>query len=67
PRLKANGAVRENARITVYHNGIKIHDNQEIPYSGDKWKGKSEATGPIQLQDHRHPIQYRNIWLVKAK
>ncbi|MHC4511209.1 MAG: 3-keto-disaccharide hydrolase, partial [Planctomycetota bacterium] len=37
PRLKANGAVRENARITVYHNGIKIHDNQEIPYSGDKW------------------------------
>ncbi|MHC4682043.1 MAG: 3-keto-disaccharide hydrolase [Planctomycetota bacterium] len=67
PRLKANGAVRENARITVYHNGIKIHDNQEIPYSGDKWKGKSEATGPIMLQDHRHPIQYRNIWLVRAK
>ncbi len=67
PRLKADGSVGENARITVYHNGVKIHDNQEIPYSGDKWKGKSEATGPIMLQDHGHPIQYRNIWLLKAK
>ena len=67
PRLKPDGSVAENARITVYHNGVKIHDNQEIPYSGDKWKGKSEATGPIMLQDHGHPIQYRNIWLLKAK
>jgi hypothetical protein len=67
PRLKADGTVRESARITVYHNGIKIHDDVDIPYSGDKWKGKSEAAGPIQLQDHGHPIQYRNIWLVKGK
>jgi len=67
PRLKADGTIRENARITVYHNGIKIHEDVEIPYAGDKWKGKSEATGPIQLQDHGHPIQYRNIWLVKGK
>jgi len=67
PRLKPDGSIRENARITVYHNGVKIHDNVEIPYSGDKWKGKSEATGPIMLQDHGHPIQYRNIWLLKAK
>jgi len=67
PRLNADGTVRQNARITVYHNGIKVHDDVELPYSGDKWKGKSEATGPIMLQDHGHPIQYRNIWLVKGK
>ncbi len=67
PRLNADGSVKENARITVYHNGVKVHDNVEIPYSGDKWKGKTEATGPIHLQDHGHPIQYRNIWLVKGK
>ncbi len=67
PRLNADGTVRENARITVRHNGVKIHDDQEIPYSGDKWKGKTAATGPIHLQDHSHPVQYRNIWLVRTR
>jgi len=67
PRLNADGTIKENARITVYHNGIKVHDDVEIPYSGNRWRGKKEATGPIHLQDHGHPIQYRNIWLVKGK
>lgn len=67
PRLNADGSIKENARITVYQNGIKVQDDVEIPYSGNRWKGKSEATGPIHLQDHSHPIQYRNIWLLKGK
>ncbi|UCG47540.1 MAG: DUF1080 domain-containing protein, partial [Phycisphaerales bacterium] len=66
PKLNADGSVRENARITVIHNGMKVHDNVELQYSGDRWKGKKQATGPIHLQDHGHPIQYRNIWLVKG-
>jgi hypothetical protein len=66
PRLDSAGMVREHARITVYHNGILIHDDVEIPYSGDRWKGQSKATGPIHLQDHGHPVQYRNIWLLPA-
>jgi len=67
PRLNADGSIKENPRITVYQNGIKVHDDVEIPYSGNRWKGKSEATGPIRLQDHGHPIQYRNIWLLKGR
>jgi len=67
PRLNADGSIKENPRITVYQNGIKVQDDVEIPYSGNRWRGKSEATGPIHLQDHGHPIQYRNIWLVKGK
>ncbi|MCF7973173.1 MAG: DUF1080 domain-containing protein [Phycisphaerae bacterium] len=67
PRLNSDGTVRENPRITVIHNGITIQDDVEIEYSGDRWKGKSEATGPIHLQDHGHPVQYRNIWLVKGQ
>jgi len=67
PKLNVDGSIKENPRITVYQNGILVHDNVEIPYSGNRWRGKSEATGPIHLQDHGHPIQYRNIWLVKGK
>jgi len=67
PRLNADGTIHENARITVRHNDVVIHNDVEIPYSGDKWKGKKAATGPIHLQDHSHPVQYRNIWLVKGK
>ncbi len=67
PRLHADGSTRDPAHITVYHNGILIHDNVKIPYSGDRWQGKKEATGPIHLQDHGHPVQYRNIWLLPAK
>lgn len=67
PRLHSDGSIRDQARITVYHNGILIHDNVEIPYSGDRWQGKKEATGPIHLQDHSHPVQYRNIWLLPAE
>ena len=67
PRLHADGSVREHPRITVIHNGITIHDDVEIRYTGDRWKGKTEALGPIHLQDHGHPVQYRNIWLVKGQ
>ena len=67
PRLNTDGSIKENARITVELNGITVQKDVEIPYSGNRWKGKSEATGPIHLQDHGHPIQYRNIWLIKGK
>jgi len=59
PRLEANGEVKELPRITVIHNGVKIHDELEIPMA------RHRAKGPIQLQDHSHPIQYRNIWVVE--
>jgi len=60
-RLDDNGNVRELPRITVLHNGVKIHDNLEIPRSRHRTKG------PIQLQDHGHDIQFRNIWLVEGR
>ena len=63
PRLNSDGSVAEHARITVRHNGARIHNNVEIPRPEDQVR----ATGPIQLQDHGHPIQYRNIWLVKGE
>jgi len=67
PRLNADGSIKENARITVVHNGVKIHDNVELRQGTANPKAEQKTTGAIQLQDHSHPIQYRNIWLVKGE
>jgi len=42
-------------RLTVLHNGIKIHDNVEL-------KGNARE-GNFHFQDHGNPVQYRNIWV----
>jgi len=65
-RLNSDKSVKEAARITVYLNGVKIHDNVQIPHATANPKAEQKATGAIQLQDHGHPIQFRNIWLVKG-
>jgi len=54
--------------MTVYHNGIKIHENVELP-SHTRAAGASgfTATAPIMLQDHGNKVQYRNIWVLEAK
>lgn len=62
-----NGKKTEPARMTVYHNGVKIHDNVSIPVDNTRagLGGDASKPGPILLQDHGHPVQFRNIWLVK--
>ncbi len=57
--MDESGKAKELPRITVLHNGVKIHDNIEIPMNNHR------AKGPLQLQDHGHPIQFRNIWIVE--
>jgi hypothetical protein len=66
PRFE-NGKKTEPARMTVYHNGVKVHDDVRIPVDNTRaGAGGDPATpGPILLQDHGHPVQYRNIWLLK--
>ena len=62
-----DGKKVKNGRMTVYHNGVKIHDNQEITkdVTTSGIPGDVCKPGPILLQDHGHPVQYRNIWLIK--
>ena len=63
PRWK-DGKKTENARVTVVWNGKKVHDNYEIPgptKSGDK--EELQGPQPLRLQDHGHPVQFRNIWI----
>jgi hypothetical protein len=75
PTCKDGKAV-EPAVMTVHHNGVLIHDKQRVARKkGDKEEIVTNTTaglggdvctpGPILLQDHNNPVQYRNIWLVK--
>lgn len=58
-------------RFTVWHNGVRIHNESPVRYgtalfpdAGVNYK-HSEAPVDIKLQDHGAPIRYRNIWLQK--
>jgi hypothetical protein len=55
------------ARITVYQNGIKIHDNVAIPVDHTRAGMETDpcTPGPILLQDHGNPVQFRNLWLLR--
>jgi hypothetical protein len=65
----ANGKKTEPARMTVYQNGVKIQDDVKIPVDNTRaGRGGDPCTpGPIMLQDHGNPVQFRNVWLVQLK
>ncbi len=66
PKFNKDGALASPARITVFHNGVLIHNNTEIQgtteYIG-KPKIVPHGKGSIQLQDHGNPTSFRNIWV----
>jgi len=53
----------ENAKITVWHNGILIHRNVTIPNKTGAGQIEGPDPGPILLQDHSNEIWFRNIWI----
>jgi hypothetical protein len=73
------GKVVEPARMTVYHNGVKIQDDVRLVTKDKAGKevfvtnttagmgGDPGKPGPIMLQDHGDPVQFRNVWLLPIK
>ena len=57
----------ENARIAVIHNGVKVHDNVEIPRKTGNGRKEGPEPGPIRLQHHGNKVVFRNIWLLPLK
>ncbi len=61
-----SGKKVKNARITLKHNGVVIHDDMEITGPTGGHRSDPEGTpGPIKLQGHGNPLQFRNIWIVE--
>lgn len=68
PGFDEEGNKFKDAEMTVVHNGILIHDQVKVPAPTRGGKDKQESKlGGLMLQDHRNPVQYRNIWLVELK
>lgn len=67
PRFGANGAVVQRAVLTVVHNGVLVQDHRalvgptangrRVPYE------RHDDRLPLMLQDHDHPVRFRNVWL----
>ncbi len=61
----------KRARVTVFHNGVLVQHAMEFigpatnkvrtPYSAHPEKL------PIGLQDHNHPVRFRNVWVRELK
>lgn len=67
PRFDEKGQVTSPARVTVFHNGILVHLDEELlgptaHRSLPKYSKHADKL-PIKLQDHGNPVSYRNIWL----
>lgn len=60
-----SGKKKENARVTVKHNGITIHDDQELKHGTPGRHAEGPAPDAIFLQDHGNPVVFRNIWIIK--
>jgi len=71
PRFDKDGKLLRPARETVFHNGVLVQDNVEL--SGPTAHGKRPPYEPqpeklpLALQDHSHPVRYRNIWIRELK
>ncbi len=70
-RFDASGKLLRKANVTVLFNGVLVQDHVEMtgptmnedrpPYTPTPEKL------PLLLQDHNHPVRYRNLWIRELK
>jgi hypothetical protein len=65
-KFDGSGKKTANAKVTVKHNGVVIHNEVELPQSTTAAPlADGPEPGPLHLQNHGNPVRYRNIWLVE--
>ena len=66
PRFDAAGKLTRAATVTVFHNGVLVQDHVTVVgrTDGDHQAYQQTPTKlPLKLQDHNHPVRFRNIWI----
>ena len=58
------GKKTSNARLTVRHNGVLVHDDINVERKTGAGKPEGAVVLPTKLQNHGNPVRFRNIWLV---
>jgi len=70
PRFDGDKLVKPGY-ITVIHNGLLMHHRQEILgraiHRRVGYYAPHGLEEPFSLQDHGHPVHYRNIWIRRLK
>jgi hypothetical protein len=56
-----------NARVTIKHNGIVIHQNLELSSSTPGQHPEGPEHDSLFLQNHGNPVVFRNIWVVDRR
>ncbi len=62
PETKAKTAP---ARITVFHNGVAVHDDRAIAAKTGAGQPEGPTPNPILFQNHSDPVRFRNVWFVE--
>ncbi len=67
PRFDKAGKLLRPALVTVLHNGVLVQDHVTIMGPTEHMKRPPYRAHPdklpLRLQDHNHPVRFRNIWI----
>jgi hypothetical protein len=63
PKFRGNLKVR-NAVISVWHNGVLIHDQAQLPRT-TVGSPEGATLGAVQLMNHGDPVRFKNVWMIK--
>ena len=64
PVFSNKGKVEKPMRVTVFHNGILIHDDAWI-YGEVGGPYKKHGKRPLMIQDHKGTgVSFRNLWII---
>lgn len=53
----------EDARVTVFHNDLLIHDNVALARKTGAGQPEGPEPRPIKLQGHHNQVGFRNVWI----
>lgn len=68
PVLNADGTIKTPAKFReVKWNGVVVHRDVVVWKQTGGGSDTPAETGPLRLQDHGHPVRYRNVWVVEGK